>query len=65
MAVLDRQIAGHATEAEDLTRALDQLAPHIHAEDCPLCGRDFSEVSRICVSAWKIDPSEGVIGIQF
>jgi DNA repair protein SbcC/Rad50 len=51
VAVLDRQIAGHATEAEDLARALAHLAPHIHAEDCPLCGRDFSEVSRIPLRA--------------
>ena len=44
-AVLDEQIAGHATEAGSLAQALAEILPHIHSEDCPVCGRDFSEES--------------------
>jgi exonuclease SbcC len=43
--VLDEQIAGHAAEAGMLAQALAGLLPHIHSEDCPVCGRDFNETS--------------------
>jgi len=44
-AVLDEQIAGHAAEAGSLAQALAGILPHINSEDCPVCGRDFSEQS--------------------
>ncbi len=42
--VLDKQIAGYAAEAGTLAQALAQILPHVHSEDCPVCGRDFGEV---------------------
>jgi len=44
-AALDEQIAGHAAEAGSLAQALAGILPHIHSENCPVCGRDFSESS--------------------
>jgi exonuclease SbcC len=44
-AVLDEQIAGHAAEAGTLAQALAQILPHVHSEDCPVCGRDFGEIA--------------------
>lgn len=44
-AVLEEQIAGHAAEAGTLAQALAQILPHVHSEDCPVCGRDFSEIA--------------------
>jgi len=41
---LDQQIAEHAEDAGSLGKALADLLPHIHSDDCPVCGRDFSEV---------------------
>ena len=43
--VLDLQIAESAGLTTGLVQLLAQLAPHIHAEDCPVCGRDYSEIS--------------------
>ncbi|MDG4882011.1 AAA family ATPase [Mesorhizobium sp. WSM4884] len=43
---LEQQISGYAAEAGTLAQALSGLLPHIHSEDCPVCGRDFSEESK-------------------
>jgi len=43
---LEQQISGFATEAGVLAQALSGVLPHIHSEDCPVCGRDFSETSK-------------------
>lgn len=43
--LLDQQIAGHASHASTLAQALAGLVPHIHSDDCPVCGRDFGEIS--------------------
>ncbi|AZO28374.1 MULTISPECIES: AAA family ATPase [unclassified Mesorhizobium] len=43
---LEKQISGYAAEAGTLAQALSGLLPHIHSEDCPVCGRDFSEESK-------------------
>ena len=60
MAIAQRRLAGideqlattvTATAAEDLGRALAALLPHVHTEDCPVCGRDYSEVAREPLSA--------------
>jgi exonuclease SbcC len=45
MAVLNEQIANHAVEAGSLAEALTGILPHIHSEDCPVCSRNFGEVS--------------------
>jgi exonuclease SbcC len=44
--VLDQQIAGLAASAGALAQALVSIAPHIHTDDCPVCGRDFAEISK-------------------
>jgi exonuclease SbcC len=43
--LIDSQIAAIAADAGEYARALAGLTPHIHSEDCPVCGRNFSEVS--------------------
>ena len=43
--LLDQQISSIAGNAESLGRSLAALLPHIHSEDCPVCGRDFKEIS--------------------
>jgi len=43
--VLDRQIADHASEAGQLAKMLSDVLPHVHTDECPVCGRDFSETS--------------------
>jgi DNA repair protein SbcC/Rad50 len=44
---IDEQLASSSTPsaAEELARALAALIPHVHTEDCPVCGRDYSEIS--------------------
>lgn len=50
---IDEQLAASstATAAEELGKALASLIPHVHSDDCPVCGRDFVEVSREPLSA--------------
>jgi exonuclease SbcC len=43
--VLDEQISGHLANADQLAQALTSLLPLIADQECPVCGRDFSEVS--------------------
>ncbi|MEA2666822.1 MAG: hypothetical protein QOI11_3766, partial [Candidatus Eremiobacteraeota bacterium] len=45
---IDAQIAsaGTASATRELATALAALIPHVHTQDCPVCGRDFSEVSK-------------------
>jgi DNA repair protein SbcC/Rad50 len=43
--LVDSQLAGVAKDAGDFAGALAALLPHVHTEDCPVCGRDFSQVS--------------------
>jgi exonuclease SbcC len=45
LAQIDRDIAGMTTTNQDLANALAALAPHIHNDDCPVCGRDYKQVS--------------------
>ena len=44
-ALLDEQIASIAAETGPLSVLLSQLLAHIHGEECPVCGRDYSDVS--------------------
>lgn len=48
---LEQQISDFASEAGVLAQALSGVLPHIHSEDCPVCGRDFSEASDIPLHA--------------
>ena len=45
IALLDEQIGGLAGDTDGLAQALAQLLPHVHTDACPVCGRDYSEVS--------------------
>ncbi len=47
LASIDEQLAesGSATDAEELAKALAALIPHVHTDNCPVCGRAFGEVS--------------------
>lgn len=42
---IDKQIVQHSREAGQLAQALSALVPHVHTEECPVCSRDFREVS--------------------
>ncbi len=43
--VLDEQISGHLANADQLAQVLTSLLPLIDDQVCPVCGRDFREVS--------------------
>jgi len=47
LGALDRELPGAAAVSElgSIAAALADLAPHITDDQCPVCGRDFSEVS--------------------
>lgn len=45
IAVLDEQITKHAAAAGSLAEALNGILPHVHSENCPVCSRNFGEVS--------------------
>lgn len=42
---IDKQIVQHSREAGQLAQALSAVVPHVHTEECPVCSRDFREVS--------------------
>jgi exonuclease SbcC len=42
---LDRGIAELGRDAPDLAAALSSVLPHIHGDECPVCGRNYPEVS--------------------
>lgn len=44
--VLDGQIAHAAGDQGGLGEALAALLPHVGDNECPVCGRDFSEISK-------------------
>jgi len=44
---LEKRIAEQAVDADQVARALSQILTHTHSDDCPVCGRDYSEVSSI------------------
>lgn len=46
IAALNEQIAAIAVEAGPLSLLLSELFLHIRGEECPVCGRDYSEVSK-------------------
>ncbi len=45
LTLLDEQIAQHSQQAGQLAQALSALLPHVHSNDCPVCNRNFAEVS--------------------
>lgn len=45
LGLLDEQIGRHSQQAGQMALALSSLLPHIHSNDCPVCNRNFAEVS--------------------
>jgi exonuclease SbcC len=45
LVLLDEQIGRHSLQAGQLAHALSALLPHVHSNDCPVCNRNFAEVS--------------------
>jgi DNA repair protein SbcC/Rad50 len=45
LALSGEQLTQIIGQAEALSRVLAALIPHIHTDDCPVCGRDYREVS--------------------
>ncbi len=43
--LVDEQFGALTQDAGEVARALAGITPHIHGQDCPVCGRDFGEVS--------------------
>lgn len=39
------QLTSASGDADGLSRALATILPHVHEPNCPVCGRDYSEVS--------------------
>lgn len=48
---LDRSIEALGRSAPDLAEALSNIIPHIHDDECPVCRRDYAEVSDIDLAA--------------
>ncbi len=44
--LIDEQIINLSSNANDLSRLLAALTPHINNNDCPVCSRNFSETSQ-------------------
>lgn len=42
---LEEQLKGFSGDAADFGRALSGILPHIHGVDCPVCGRNYNEIS--------------------
>lgn len=51
MTALSQEIGSIATYAGALSLALSELIPHIHGDHCPVCDRDYGEVSEEPLSA--------------
>lgn len=45
IAIVDEQLGEIAGDTEALSRALVAMLPHVHSDHCPVCGRDYREVS--------------------
>ncbi|SAK75046.1 chromosome segregation protein [Caballeronia temeraria] len=67
-AELEKQVLAQIAGAGQLAKALSDVLPHIHTDDCPVCGRDFREVSeaplRVHVSAQITALNEGAVRLQ-
>lgn len=44
--IIDDQVLGLSDTASGLSRALAEIVPHIHSDDCPVCGQDFSKTGK-------------------
>ena len=51
LGIIASQIADISAKSSQLAAALASLLPHIRDDDCPVCGRDFADVSKQPLSA--------------
>ena len=51
IANLDSELGQLSESNQQLAQALSTIVPHVHSDDCPVCGRDFSEVSGLPLAA--------------
>lgn len=51
IANLDSELGQLSETNQQLAQALAAIAPHVHSDDCPVCGRDFSEISGLPLAA--------------
>lgn len=58
---LEEQLSVLADSNESLARSLSDLVPHIHGENCPVCNRNFSEVSATPLAAYVADNVSAMI----
>jgi exonuclease SbcC len=58
---LDEQLTTSADANEALARTLADLKPHIHDETCPVCDRDFSEVSSVPLNVYVTDKVNAMV----
>lgn len=49
--VLDEQIAGHLADADKLAQALTAILPLVSSDECPVCGRNYRDVSSESLSS--------------
>ncbi|PZQ78232.1 DNA replication and repair protein RecF [Xylophilus ampelinus] len=45
LTLLEEQSGGYSQQAGQLAQALSSLLPHVQSNDCPVCNRNFAEVS--------------------
>jgi exonuclease SbcC len=51
VADLDNELLQLTGQNQQLAQALSALIPHVHADDCPVCGRNYKEVSPLPLQA--------------
>ncbi|MFU0507303.1 AAA family ATPase [Pseudaminobacter sp. NGMCC 1.201702] len=49
--IISSQIADISKTSSQIATALGAILPHIHDNECPVCGRDFGEISKEPLSA--------------
>jgi exonuclease SbcC len=45
--LLDNELQAIGATTGELAQQLAALLPHVHSDDCPVCGRDYSEVAAV------------------
>jgi|GEM_PF-320447 len=56
---IEEQLSEVTGDLAGLSRVLADLVPHIVGETCPVCRRDFSEVSSEPLGSWLLERVEG------
>jgi exonuclease SbcC len=61
IAALDGQIADVSKSSGSLAEALSAILPHIHTDNCPVCSRNFSEVSKQTLASHVANQVAGLV----